>query len=96
MAADRSRLPRLGPEPSFTFPEIRRGRLTNGLDVWTAEHHDVPLVSVLVLVRAGAAFDPAVRPGLAAITGGVALMGRLAQLQLGDEEEEVPENPLEK
>lgn len=69
MAADRSSLPRLGPEPSFTFPEIRRGRLTNGLDVWTAEHHDVPLVSVLVLVRAGAAFDPAVRPGLAAITG---------------------------
>lgn len=69
MAADRSRLPGLGPEPAFTFPEIRRGRLANGVDVWTAGHHDVPLVSVLVLVRAGAAFDPAVRPGLAAMTG---------------------------
>lgn len=33
---------------------------------------------------------------LAAITGGVALMGRLAQLDQGDEDEEVPENPLEK
>ena len=32
---------------------------------------------------------------LAAITGGVALIGRLAQLQTGDEEGEVPENPLE-
>lgn len=32
---------------------------------------------------------------LAAITGGVALMGRLAQLHSGFEEE-VPENPLEK
>ncbi|HXG11141.1 MAG TPA: hypothetical protein VNK04_15380 [Gemmataceae bacterium] len=32
---------------------------------------------------------------LAAITGGVALMGRLAQLQHGAEEE-LPENPLEK
>jgi hypothetical protein len=31
---------------------------------------------------------------LAAITGGVALIGRLAQLQSGREEEEVPENPL--
>ncbi|HET7216492.1 MAG TPA: pitrilysin family protein [Vicinamibacterales bacterium] len=69
MPADRASLPRLGPEPHFTFPEIRRGRLANGIDVWTAEHHDVPLVSALVLVRAGASFDPAVRPGLAAITG---------------------------
>jgi hypothetical protein len=31
---------------------------------------------------------------LAAITGGVALIGRLAQLQAGDKEEDVPENPL--
>lgn len=33
---------------------------------------------------------------LAAITGGVALMGRLAQLDEGDEDEEVPANPLER
>ncbi len=32
---------------------------------------------------------------LAAITGGVALMGRLAQLHAGEEVEPVPENPLE-
>jgi hypothetical protein len=32
---------------------------------------------------------------LAAITGGVALMGRLAQLEEGDEADEPPENPLE-
>ncbi len=31
---------------------------------------------------------------LAAITGGVALMGRLAQLQTGEAEEQMPENPL--
>jgi hypothetical protein len=31
---------------------------------------------------------------LAAVTGGVALMGRLAQLSVGEEEEEVPRNPL--
>jgi zinc protease len=67
--ADRSTLPRPGPESLFTFPEIRRSRLANGLEVWTAEHHEVPLVSALVLIRAGAAFDPVDRPGLAAITG---------------------------
>jgi len=33
---------------------------------------------------------------LAAITGGVALIGRLAQLRLGDDEAPVPENPLVK
>jgi zinc protease len=68
MTVDRSTLPGLGPEPHFAFPEIRRRRLSNGLDVWTAEHRDVPLVTALVLVRAGAAFDPPVRPGLAALT----------------------------
>jgi hypothetical protein len=31
---------------------------------------------------------------LAAITGGVALMGRLAQLNSGEKEEEPPQNPL--
>jgi hypothetical protein len=31
---------------------------------------------------------------LAAITGGVALMGRLAQLQSGEPEEQMPDNPL--
>jgi hypothetical protein len=32
---------------------------------------------------------------LAAITGGVALMGRLAQLDEGESDQEVPKNPLE-
>jgi zinc protease len=69
MSVDRSRLPLSGPEPRFAFPEIRRRRLSNGIDAWTAVHRGVPLLSVLALVRAGAAFDPADRPGLAAITG---------------------------
>jgi predicted Zn-dependent peptidase len=69
MPVDRSRLPVPGPEPAFAFPEIRSRRLANGLDAWTAVHREVPLLSVLVLVRAGASFDPADRPGLAAITG---------------------------
>jgi zinc protease len=69
MAVDRSALPRPGAEPPFVFPEIRRRRLTNDVDVWTAEHGGVPLVSTLALVRSGAAFDPPERHGLAALTG---------------------------
>jgi zinc protease len=69
MAVDRSRLPPLGPDPSFVFPEIRRRRLPNGVSAWTVEHREVPLVCVLVLIPSGAAFDPTDRPGLAALTG---------------------------
>jgi zinc protease len=68
MPIDRSRLPSLGPDPRFRFPEIRRRRLANGLEVLTVEHHAVPLVSFLALLPVGAASDPAARPGLAAIT----------------------------
>jgi zinc protease len=67
--ADRSRLPDLGPERPFTFPAIRRATLGNGLRVWTVEHRQVPLVSVLALVPVGASSDPSPHPGLAAITG---------------------------
>jgi zinc protease len=69
MAVDRSKLPALGPEPAFQFPEIGRRALANGVRVWTVEQHAVPLVSFLVLLPIGAAADPRERPGLAAITG---------------------------
>ena len=69
MAVDRSRLPGLGPEPAFTFPEIRRRMLPNGIRVLTVEHREVPIVSALALVPSGASADPPDRPGLAAITG---------------------------
>ncbi len=69
MPADRTRLPALGPDPSFTFPAIRKATLASGLRFWTVEHHDVPLVAFLLLIPTGAAADPPNRPGLAAITG---------------------------
>ena len=69
MAVDRSRIPGLGPERPFTFPEIRRSALANGVRVCTVEHRAVPLIAVLALVPAGASSDPPDRPGLAAITG---------------------------
>lgn len=69
MAANRTQLPALGPERPFTFPEIHRTTLANGLRICAVEHHQVPLVAILVLVPVGASADPPERPGLAAITG---------------------------
>ena len=63
MAVDRSQLPALGPEPAFTFPDIRRRVLANGLRVWTVEHRDVPVINALLLLPAGAADDPPELPG---------------------------------
>jgi zinc protease len=69
MAVDRSKLPAPGPEPAFALPEIRRHSRPNGMRLWTIEHHEVPLVTALVLLPVGAASDPPDRPGLTAITG---------------------------
>jgi predicted Zn-dependent peptidase len=66
---DRSRLPELGPDPALRFPSIEKHRLANGLNVWTIEHRDVPVVVFVLLLPVGAAADPEDRPGLAAITG---------------------------
>jgi predicted Zn-dependent peptidase len=69
MAVDRSSLPPLGALPPFQFPRIDRHSFPSGLKVWTVEHRAVPLITVLVLVRRGAAADPVGQEGLAAITG---------------------------
>ena len=69
MPVDRSRLPPLAGIPHYHFPHIERRTLETGLRVWTIEQRAVPLVSVLVLTRRGAAADPAGCEGLAAIVG---------------------------
>jgi predicted Zn-dependent peptidase len=65
---DRSALPLLGPNLPFRFPAIHRRVLSNGLDVRAIAHHNVPVVSVALLVPGGTAADPPERPGLAAFT----------------------------
>jgi zinc protease len=65
---DRSRLPEPGPARPFTFPSIEKSTLPNGLGLWTVTHAQVPVVSLMLLVRCGAAADPAGKDGLAATT----------------------------
>ena len=66
--ADRSQLPQVGPDPSFTFPTIVRHTLSNGLRVRTLEHHSVPLVTFVMQVDGGSGADAAGREGVAAMT----------------------------
>ncbi len=67
--ADRTRLPEIGPDPTFRFPAVVRQVLPNGLRLCTVEHHSVPVVTFMLLARDGSASDPVARPGLASLTG---------------------------
>jgi len=68
LRADRSRLPVPGPTRTLPFPAIAKSTLPNGLRVWTAHHPQVPVVSLMLLIRCGAAMDPSGKDGLAAVT----------------------------
>lgn len=68
MAVDRSRLPEVGPDPSFRFPRIVRHQLANGLAVRTVEHRTVPLVTFVMQIDGGSGGDPPDKQGLAGIT----------------------------
>jgi zinc protease len=67
-APDRSKPPAPGPVPALKLPPIAKRTLTNGLSVWIVEMHKVPLVDVVLLVKTGAAADPAGKYGLANFT----------------------------
>ena len=84
---DRTKPPALGPAPQLDLPPIQKHKLANGLQVWFAEQHEVPLVQVNLLVRTGSSDDPAGKFGLASLTA--ALLdegaGSRSALQIADE-----------
>lgn len=65
---DRSEPPSLGPVRPLKLPPVQKLRLANGLPVLLVEQHEVPLVQINVVVRAGAGTDPLDKPGLASLT----------------------------
>ncbi len=67
-AVDRSKLPLVGPTPSFRFAAIHKDRLKNRLAVWTAEHRGLPVLSFMLVLPSGSAADFEGYEGLAAIT----------------------------
>ncbi|MCU1227879.1 MAG: hypothetical protein JWO97_763 [Acidobacteria bacterium] len=65
---DRNIAPQPGPPRPYHFPHIERRTLANGLRVLIAENHNAPLVSLRVLVHAGADHDTKELAGLASLT----------------------------
>jgi predicted Zn-dependent peptidase len=83
---DRSRPPALAPTPQLDLPSIQKRALSNGLAVWLVESHEVPIVQVNLVVRAGAADDPAGKFGTASLTAAMLDEGAGARsaLELAD------------
>ncbi len=84
---DRSAPPELGPPPALSLPAIQRLELSNGAQVILLEKHNVPLVQVNLMIRAGFADDPQDKIGLASLTADMLDEGAagLDALQLADE-----------
>jgi zinc protease len=65
---DRSATPQIGPVPRFTPPPVVRRRLSNGLEVLIAERHELPIVSLELVVKGGETLVAGGKEGLASLT----------------------------
>ena len=65
---DRSQAPAFGPKKSFSPPTLRTAQLANGLRVIVCERRALPKVAVGLVLRSGAAADPADKAGTAWMT----------------------------
>jgi predicted Zn-dependent peptidase len=84
---DRSKVPALSAAPQLKLPAIQKRTLSNGVPVWVVEAHEVPLVQVTLLLKAGSSNDPAGKYGLASLTAAMLDegAGTRSALDLADE-----------
>jgi zinc protease len=67
-SVDRSVMPKESKHREFTPPVPQRISLSNGLDILYVARSGLPIVSLGLLIRAGATTDPTERPGVAQMT----------------------------
>ncbi len=75
VALDRSKQPPFGADTPFRAPEVKSGKLENGLEIFVVERHDLPKVAVTLASRAGSVADPAGREGTAYMTAQTMSLG---------------------
>jgi len=82
----RQQAPTPGPEPAFVPPAIQSFRLKNGVRVLLTERHELPIVSVRVVVGAGAGDLPKEPPGLLSFLGSMLEQGtaKKSALEISD------------
>jgi len=68
----------------ITFPQIEPVKLSNGMEVYLLEDHELPLFKVFALVRTGSVYEPDDKLGCAELTGVVMRTGGTRTMS-GDE-----------
>jgi zinc protease len=68
-------------------PDVQRLTLSNGMQLFLLEDHELPLIHVSAMIRTGSVYEPADKIGLASITGTVMRTGGTTS-RTGDEIDE--------
>ena len=72
---DRAVEPKPGPTPKFTPPAVVRRKLSNGLELLVAERHELPILTMNLVVKGGETLVPAGKEGLASMTAALLTEG---------------------
>jgi len=86
----RDHVPEPGPPVTFTPPKIESFKLKNGIPVLFVERHDLPIVTVRFVLKAGAG-DMSAKPGVLSFVGSMLEQGtpKRTALQISDEYEAI-------
>ena len=68
LAEQTARLPKPGPDPKLTLPPIEKAKLSNGLEVWMVQQNELPIISMELVSKSGATFEPEGKNGVASLT----------------------------
>ena len=68
IAEQAAKLPKGGPDPKFSLPRIEKTKLSNGIDLWMVEQHELPIVSMNMVFGTGSSNEPSDRTGVAGLT----------------------------
>jgi zinc protease len=84
---DRTKPPKAAPIPKVSFPPFDGAAIGNGLDVWTVQNHEQPIVSLSLFFRGGSERDPRNREGLASSVADLLTKGtaRRSATQIAEE-----------
>lgn len=63
------------PPLQFEIPKTERVVLECGMPVYLLRDPELPIINITAMVHTGSVYDPAAKPGLAALTGGVMRSG---------------------
>ncbi len=72
---DRSVMPEVGPAPKFTPPRVERRKLSNGLELLVVQRHDLPILTLHLVVRGGEDLEPKGKGGVASLTASLLTEG---------------------